>query len=75
MRNNFEAASSHLIEFNPYRRSSRQVQKPHSTANVSGVSFAGCGESGVDLRRHTRKEFSDLTGEQKDELMSWQRTK
>jgi hypothetical protein len=75
MRNNFEAASSHLIEVDPYRRSSRQVQKPHRTANVSGVSFAGRGESGVDLRWHTRKEFSDLTSEQKDELTAWQGTK
>jgi hypothetical protein len=75
MRNNFEAASAHLIEVDPYRRSSRQIQRPNRTANVSGVSFAGRGDTGVDLRWHTRKEFSELTSEQKDELTAWQGTK
>ena len=77
MRSNFEAAASHIIEVDPYRRSSNQQGNNNrgKQANVSAVTFAGRGKTGVDLRWHTRKEFSSLTGEQKDELTSWQSTK
>lgn len=76
MRSNFEAAASHIIEVDPYRRASNQGNNNKSKqANVSGVSFAGRGKTGVDLRWHTRKEFGALTNEQKDELTTWQNTK
>ena len=41
-------------------------------ANVSSVTFAGRGNTGVDLRWHTRKEFKALTSGQKDDLCEWQ---
>ena len=75
MRSNFETAASHIIEVDPYRRASRQPPNKGKQANVSAVSFAGRGESGVDLRWHTKKEFYKLTKEQKDELCNWQNTK
>ena len=74
MRSNFEMAASHIIEIDPYRRSSRQGGTG-KTATVSSVTFAGRGNTGVDLRWHTRKEFSSLSNEQKDELVAWQKTK
>ncbi len=73
MRNDFEAAASHLVEVDPYRRSTCHAQSNRS-ANVSAVSFAGRGKTGVDLRWHTRQEFRDLSNEQRDELMEWQNT-
>jgi hypothetical protein len=76
MRSNFEAAASHLIEVDPYRRASNPGNNPKGKqAYVSAVTFAGRGKTGVDLRWHTRKEFGALTSEQKDELTAWQNTK
>jgi len=75
MRSNFETAASHIIEVDPYRRASRQPPNKDKQANVSAVSFAGRGETGVDLRWHTKKEFYKLPKEQKDELCNWQNTK
>ena len=76
LRTNFENASSHLIEVDPYRRSSRNPTPGGGgkSAHVSSVSFAGRGNSGVDLRWHTRKEFLALSSDQKDELIQWQTT-
>ena len=63
-RNDFEDAASSLIEVDPYRR---QQRNPSSKgAQVSGVSFAGRGSSGVDLRWHHPKEFKELISEKKD---------
>ena len=75
MRSNFESAASHIIEVDPYRRASRQHPKGGRSANVSSITFAGRGKTGVDLRWHTRKEFGSLSNEQKDELSTWQKTK
>jgi len=77
MRSNFEAAASHLIEVDPFRRASRQQGNNNkgTQAQVSAVTFAGRGKSGVDLRWHTRKEFGALTSDQRDELTAWQNTK
>ena len=73
MRTNFELAANALIEVDPYIRSRRTTPKP--TANVSSIDFSsGRGDTGVDLRWHTPKEFKALTKEQKDELTSWQKT-
>ena len=73
LRGDFESAASHLIEVDPYRRSSGQ-QKNNNAPKISSVTFAGRGKTGVDLRWHTRKEFKDLTSDQKDELVEWQKT-
>jgi len=69
-RNDFEVAAISLIEVDPYRRQQRNTSS--KGAQVSGVSFAGRGSSGVDLRWHHPKEFKELSSEQKDELTQWQ---
>ena len=74
LRSDFEAASSHLIEVDPYRRSSNTDQRRQPGAKVSAVTFAGWGKTGVDLRWHTRSEFWNLTEEQRDKLTEWQGT-
>ena len=57
MRQNFEAASAHMLEVDPCRKNSR----PNTTGNeeraiISDARFsAGRGDSGVDLRWHPRK--------------------
>ena len=49
----FEAASSSLIEVDPYRRTTRGTGR---NANVSSIDFkASRGSSGVDLRWHPRE--------------------
>ena len=70
MRENFELASSVLIEVDSYCRSQRPSPgKPG--ANISIVDFnAGIGNSGVDLRLHHPKEFKALQSDQKDELVT-----
>ena len=71
LRSNFESSSSHLIEVDPYRRSTARGPQPGGkTANVSGVKFDGRRNSGVDLRWHTRSEFMSLISEQRDELIA-----
>ena len=73
MRSDFELAASTLIEVDPYRRGQRLNKTPD--ANISGLDFnAGRGSSGVDLRWHHPKEFKALSGDQKDELTTWQKT-
>lgn len=74
MRSDFEATSNHLIEVDPYKRSSRNNQANKPNANVSSVSFAGRGKTGVDLRWHSKQEFRDLPAPQKDELIEWQKS-
>ena len=73
MREDFELAANALIEVDPYTRSKRATSR--ATANVSALDFgSGRGDTGVDLRWHTPKEFKALSPEQKDELVQWQRT-
>ena len=50
MCSNFEAAASHIIEVDPYRRASRTHQNKGKHAIVSAITFAGRSETGVDLR-------------------------
>jgi len=74
MRENFETAASAIIEVDPYRRSQRGGPTPRN-ATVSAIDFAaGRGSTGVDLRWHPRKEFYDLSQDQKEELTAWQRS-
>ena len=70
LRSNFEGASIHLIEVDPYRRSTKSNPTKPNPGKVSAVTFAGHGKTGVDLRWHTRQEFCDLSSEQEDELTS-----
>ena len=70
IRSDFEGASSHLIEVDPYRRSTKYNPTKPKPVKVSVVTFAGQGETGVDLRWHNQQKFIYLSSEQKDELIS-----
>ncbi len=77
IRENFEEAASSLIEVDPYKRSSRSSQNSSGRqANISAIDFSGGrgGDSGVDLRWHTPKEYAKLSSDAKDELNAWLRT-
>ena len=76
MRTDFEVASSALIEVDPYRRSQKNPQgQQRGGDNISAIDFnAGRGSSGVDLRWHHPKEFKALPNDQKDELVTWQKS-
>ena len=75
LRADFEQAASNLIEADPFRRNKSNNQRKRPLAHISSIDFnAGRGNSGVDLRWHTRKEFNSLTAAQKDELSDWLRT-
>ena len=71
LRGDLKYASIHLIEFDPYTRSSNPSSK-NLQANVSSINFSGRGQTGVDLRWHTRQNFRELSDAQKDEITSWQ---
>ena len=74
MRSQFEVAASHLIEVDPYKRVARGNQGGGG-AKVSDARFsAGRGKTGVDLRWHPLKEFMKLSNEQRDELVTWQKS-
>ena len=71
MRQDFEAATSALIEVDPYRRSQKNPTT-NRQANVSAIDFsAGRGATGVDLRWLPHKYFKKLSDDQKDELTKW----
>ena len=70
LRSDFEGATSHLIEVDPYNRSIKPTKDRNP--KISGTALGGRGNTGVDLRWHTRKEFRELASEQKDELTEWQ---
>jgi hypothetical protein len=74
MRVQFETASSHLIEVDPYKRLACNPQGG-GNAKVSDTRFsAGRGKTGVDLHWHPRSKFMELSDAQKDELTTWQKT-
>ena len=69
MRNDFEGAANILVEIDPYCRSTRTNTRD---VNVSAIDFsAGRGNTGVDLRFHTKHKFLELPQDQKDELTNW----
>ena len=76
MRQNFEDAASSLIEVDPYKRSTRSSQNSSGRqAHISAIDFSGGrGDTGVDLRWHTPKEYAKLSSDAKDELNAWLRT-
>ena len=67
----FEGASSHLIEVDPYRIATKSNKKKPNPVKVSAVTFSGRGGNEVELCWNTRQEFRYLSSEQKDELESW----
>ena len=75
MRDDFELASTHLIEVDPFRRNQRELAKQSKNANISAIDFnAGRGKTGVDLRWHPKAEFRKLPKEQRDELDAFMET-
>ena len=70
LRSDFEGASSHLIEVDPHQISTKSNHTKPNPVKVSLVTFSGRGKTGVDLHWYTRQEFRDISGENKDELIS-----
>jgi len=70
MRNDFERSASTLIEVDPYNWARRPGAKA-TAANVYAIDFSrGRGNTGVDLRWHTPKEFMTLQPNQRDEYVA-----
>ena len=79
LRGDFEQAASNIIEVDPHRKLKAVTTGKRPAYNISDSSMisygAGRGQSGVDLRWHSKKEFSSLSPDQKDELTKWMKTK
>ena len=73
-RKDFEMTATALIDMDPYHRFQRASQGK-AGANISSIDFsAGRGKTGVDLRWHHPQEFKALPSNQKDELVTWQKS-
>ena len=72
MRHNFEAASSTLIEVDPYNRFQKLLFGPGRKANKYGVEFSyRRGSYGVGLHWNKPKELKKISKDQKYELVDW----
>jgi hypothetical protein len=83
LRNDFEAAASHLLPYDPVqnKRTERPGNKRDSAeisdmtgeeADVSAFGAKkGTGKTGVHLRYHNIDEYKKLSKDQKDELREW----
>jgi hypothetical protein len=80
-RNDFEAAASYLLPYDPVARKRTAGQK-RDAASISGVDVddttvsstqtkQSIGKTGVHLRYHKNDEYAKLTTEQKLELKEW----
>jgi hypothetical protein len=86
LRNNFEAAATHLLPYDPVqkkrpdhaggKRGAGDISDvTHEEADVSAFGAKkGIGKTGVHLRYHPREEYVKLSSEQKDELREWRDT-
>jgi hypothetical protein len=86
MRNDFEAAATHLLPYDPVQKKRvDQAVGKRGAADISDTtgeegnvsSFGtkkGSGASGVPLRYHTKQEYDLLDKKQKDELREWRKT-
>jgi predicted DNA-binding WGR domain protein len=87
MRNNFEAAATHLLPYDPVqkkrvdhagggKRGSADISDTTGEeANVSSFGTKkGTGSSGVSLRYHTKAEYDKLPADQKEELREWRKS-
>ena len=57
LRSDSKGASSHLIEVDQYRRSTKYDPTKPNPVKVSAVTFSGRGKTEVDLHWHTQKNF------------------
>ena len=77
-RNDFEAAASYLLPYDPVAKKRNQTKRPHAdVSDTSGAEVAafgtkpGIGKTGVHLRYYKTAEYKKLTSEQKVELKEW----
>jgi hypothetical protein len=87
LRNNFEAAATHLLPYDPVQRKrSDHAGGKRGAADISAVTHEeadisafgakkGISKTGVHLRYHPSSEYQKLTSEQKDELREWREKK
>jgi hypothetical protein len=83
LRNNFEAAATHLLPYDPVQKKrSDHAGGKRGAADISDVTHEeadisafgakkGIGKTGVHLRYHPSAEYQKLSGEQKNELREW----
>jgi hypothetical protein len=86
LRNNFEAAATHLLPYDlVQRKRSDHAGGKRGAADISDVTHdeadisafganKGIGKTGVHLRYYPSAEYQKLTNGQKDELREWQET-
>jgi hypothetical protein len=86
LRNDFEAAASHLLPYDPVQK--KRTERPgnkRDSANISDTTGEeaevsafgakkGTGKTGVHLRYHNADEYKKLSKHQKDELREWRIT-
>jgi hypothetical protein len=82
-RADFEAASTHLLPYDPVAKKRSTAQNKRGAGEISDTMGAevssfgakeGIGKSGVHLRYHKPDEYDTLSREQKDELREWRST-
>jgi hypothetical protein len=82
-RNDFEAAASHLLPYDPVAKKRSTVNLKRGAGDISNTTGAeissfgakeGIGSSGVHLRWHTNEEYGDLSPDQAEELREWRKT-
>jgi hypothetical protein len=82
-RGDFEAASSHLLPYDPVAKKRHSMTQKRGSAEISDSTGAkissfgakeGIGKSGVHLRYHKPEEYDTLGKEQKDELRECRKT-
>ena len=76
MRDDFESAVAFMLPVCPYTKH-KQSQGRGRRAEISDTQLLGKGSSatGVDLRWHTKEEYSKLSKAQRQELYQWQQSK
>ena len=84
MRNDFEAAATHLLPYDPVQKKRADTGKRAAVdisdttgeeANISAFGTKkGIGSSGVHLRYHSPDDYKKLSKEEKDDLREWRKT-
>ena len=79
MREDFEKAATALLPADPVARKRKSASEKRSYAEISATDGGetnikpGIGETGVEFRYHSEKEYPKLSNEQKKELRAWRR--
>jgi hypothetical protein len=86
LRNNFEAAASHLLPSNPVQK--KRTDRPRNKRDHADISDTtggevevaafgankGIGKTGIHLRYHNSDNYKKLSNDQKDKLHEWRTT-